>query len=113
MDGVSRRRIDPTPAEKVGMEGPSASLSLWKRPLTGPSSALRSVEVALSPHAGERYAPRRPQFAARAPAMSACFVVVPWPPAMMAPGMPYFRNASPPDTVASELSIVPPAAITL
>ena len=31
---------------------PPASLSLWKRPLTGPSFDFRPVGVALSPHAG-------------------------------------------------------------
>src|SRR5260370_39478748 len=32
--------------------GASASLSLWKRPLTGPKSGFRSARVALSPQAG-------------------------------------------------------------
>jgi hypothetical protein len=54
----SRSRIDPTSAEKAGMRGLSASLSLPKRPLTEPRSGFRSVGVVLSAQAerGKSYA---------------------------------------------------------
>src|ERR1700730_14626152 len=68
-DGRKRPDALRRAMEKVGMRGASASLSLWKRPLTGPSSGFLSPGLALSPQSpdqvrGGRGKPRRSAIAA-------------------------------------------------
>src|SRR5207302_1953095 len=51
--------------------------------------------------------PNTDYFAARAGPMSDCLATVPWPPAIVAPVMPYFLRISPTAAVPSDRSIGP------